>query len=203
MRRQASFPERRAVDHPGAHLPGIYGAKVIQVLPATGRAITKLLVDGSHTIECRIMTAHANAASGLLWLPQVDDLVAVAFLQGHKGLPVILGSFYDDTDVPPTQAAGEMALKHQSGTLLKVKANGDVELNHKDGPLVTVTGDQVKLQAGSTTLRIGPGGDVKVSSATTIELDGTVALARHGDLTSVVAGHAHTIIASSTKLKGG
>jgi hypothetical protein len=70
-----------------------------------------------------------------------------------------------------------------------------------------VTGTQVKLQAGSTVLTIGPTGQVNVQSATTIELDGTVAIARHGDVTSHEipdgGNHFHTLIASSTKIKGG
>lgn len=187
MRTQAGWPEQEEVDRPGSNLWGLYLGKVLEVLPSK-TAIRAQLEGGSHTIDAQVMAPRAHAARGWVWLPEVGELVVIAFIRGHKEMPVCLGSVYDQTDGRPTTAANVLKLKHQSGASVEVNEAG-----------------KVTLDANGSTITLNPNGKIVLEpgAGTTIELGGTVAVARHGDLTSVESGHSHTIIASSTKVKAG
>lgn len=162
MRPQAHYPERQEVSQQDTRMTGIFMARVVTVDPATGLLDCEL-VDGSHIFRATCMALHAGSASGWLWLPEVEQLVVMAFLQGHKALPVVLGSLFADKDTPPTQAANEALLKHQSGSTLRIQENGDVIVTHNAGPLIRVQGDQISIQAEGASIELFPTGDIQVT----------------------------------------
>src|SRR5947209_6430876 len=100
MRRQAYYRAPRVVQTPGANFHMLFMARVLQVNPTAGTCRVRL-AEASQPVDAFVMTPHGNAAGGWVWLPAVDDLVVVALLQGHKALPVILGSIYAREDTLP------------------------------------------------------------------------------------------------------
>jgi uncharacterized protein involved in type VI secretion and phage assembly len=43
-------------------------------------------------------------------IPNVGDLVVVAFVGGHINAPIILGRLYNDEDLPPKNDVGQLIL---------------------------------------------------------------------------------------------
>lgn len=56
----------------------------------------------------RQVTPNGGKVGGIYALPEKDDEVLVAFLQGHQDYGVIIGQFWNGTTKPPTEAAAGM-----------------------------------------------------------------------------------------------
>jgi hypothetical protein len=57
-----------------------------------------------HSAPARMMSPMASSGYGAYFFPEQGDEVVVAFLQGDPNHPVILGSVYNGTNTPPSQA---------------------------------------------------------------------------------------------------
>ncbi|MBW2257321.1 MAG: hypothetical protein JRI25_22370, partial [Deltaproteobacteria bacterium] len=63
----------------------------------------------------RQVSPNAGAERGLYAIPEVDDEVLVLFMQGSQDVGVIVGQFWNGTDIPPAEAAdGAAGSQHDS-----------------------------------------------------------------------------------------
>ncbi|CAM3296182.1 phage baseplate assembly protein V [Occultella aeris] len=152
---------------------------------------------------------------GTVGIPNVGDLVLVAFDHGDVNAPLVIARFYDDADRPPRSTTDEIVLR------LPLDADDDASVlaalrNHPtDDPAreliiemppkitVRIVDGTVTATAGQTELRLdqsgASGGTVQVKSgATTVTLDqdgdatltsaASVTLQASGDLTLQAGG---------------
>jgi uncharacterized protein involved in type VI secretion and phage assembly len=103
---------------------------------------------------CHIVTALAGPGYGLFCLPQLDDSVIVAPL--GDGEFIVLGFVWTKLQGKPTEGDnnsrvfktpaghrlqfdedGDITIRNQGGAEIKVRSNGDVEVNGAAGKVVT------------------------------------------------------------------
>lgn len=101
----------------------------------------------------------ATSFIGLVGAPNINDQVAVVFQEGSLNSGIVIGKIYSDEDVPPSVPAGEWWLTHPSGTFIKVKNNGDVEITANNDIKVNAVNANVEAQAinlsnGGTLLKL-------------------------------------------------
>src|ERR1700755_1792849 len=53
--------------------------------------------DGEESYWCRIVSYMAGKDRGVFWLPEVEDEVLVAFVNGDFGQPILLGALLNGT----------------------------------------------------------------------------------------------------------
>lgn len=168
MMRQAGYGEPQRLQQPWRSMGGLHLALVLSVDPTTGTCGVELS-EGSQPVPASIMAPNANASSGWIWLPQVNDLVVVGFLEKNSSMPVILGSLYAANDTLHNLNEGDMTLLHKTGSKLKVANDGAVTLTQQAGAAVTMDTD----------------GDVHVTHATSgaeFHLDTNGADLKHGSV---------------------
>lgn len=109
------------------------------------------VADHDAPLWARLVAPFAADNRGAYWLPDVGDLVAVAFVQGDPRLPVVLGGLWHGNAAPPESMDGA------SRNVLKVlrSRNGvKITLDDSDGQ------ERLKLETPggqSVTLSDGPG----------------------------------------------
>lgn len=114
--------------------------------------------------EARVVAAKAQAVNGMYWLPEVGELVVLAFIDGNVQQPVVLGSIY-----PPEAYDG----------VLQDKAGQPRDLHMlwspKDAPdrFVRLRIDQ---DSGKVTLETSDDVEVTVDGAKTLNVTGNVTL---------------------------
>lgn len=187
MRRQGYYSEPEAVHQPWRGNVGLHLAKVLTVDPATGTCGVEI-TEGSQPLPATVVSPNANSGNGLIWLPQVGDLVVVGFLDTNATMPIILGSLYAKNDTLHSTNDGDMTVRHQSGTSLVIakdgtititqaagatvtmKPNGDVEVKHAtsnadvllDSAGVELTQGSVKAHVGTDKISLDAGGGAKI-----------------------------------------
>jgi len=125
----------------------------------------------------------ATARMGLASIPAVNHLVLVQFIGGDINRPVIIGSLYNDEDVPPANSDGQwicqLPLGADDGEGVKLTANSEGTpslevligsalqlLLQDDDPVVTIdVGD------GSATLTIDSDGALAIKGGRDINLE--------------------------------
>jgi phage baseplate assembly protein gpV len=162
-RPQALYPPHQPSKKSG-DLFGIYLARVLDVNAKTG-TVRVMVEEGSRTIDAAVLAPRANNGRGWVWLPEPEDLVAVAFLAGAKPRPIVLGCFYDTRDTLPNVEPGSATLFHQSGTKLQIDANGNLHLTHKSGSDLTKDANNHTVTHHGTTTQIQSNGDIVVTHA--------------------------------------
>ena len=91
---------------------------------------------------------------GVYCAPNLGDTVEVLFQEDSLEAPSAGLRFHDDAMVPPIVGAGEILIRHQSGSLLKFQANGDVELATARDLRATVGGSLTAQVAGNATFAV-------------------------------------------------
>ncbi len=116
----------------------------------------------------------ATARMGLASIPAVNDMVLLQFINGDINRPVIIGSLYNDEDLPPENSDGQwvcqLPLGAGDGEGVQMVANGE------DAPSLAInigSALQLTLQDDDPVVTI----DVGSGSATlTIDSDGTLSI---------------------------
>lgn len=116
----------------------------------------------------------AGDQRGALFLPEKDDQVLVAFVNGMADAPVIIGSLWSSVDKPPdTNADGENNVK-----VIKTRAGNQIRITDKSGEEkieITGKGAQTRLVLDVSAKTIEIVTDEKVTiKAKKIVLDGDV-----------------------------
>jgi phage baseplate assembly protein gpV len=93
---------------------------------------------------------------GLANIPNVGDLVLVTFVNGDINAPVVVGRLYTDEDRPPINKEEEIVYTLSKGSALKMEFPSGIALS--------VTDDDVSVEAGKTTLKLNRDGDVAIES---------------------------------------
>jgi phage baseplate assembly protein gpV len=89
-----------------------------------------LALEGVEQHWCRIVESYVGNDFGMRSLPQVDEEVLVAFIDGDINHPVVIGKYYNKVDQPPKDPEfkdpDEVLFKHKSGSLIKWLKAGQI-----------------------------------------------------------------------------
>lgn len=110
----------------------------------------------------------ATQQIGLANIPHVGDLVLVTFVNGDINAPVVVGRLYTDEDRPPISKEEEIVYippYSKSSSLRRIY----MEL--PSGMVLTVTDDDVKIEAGKTVITVDRDGAVKIKSNSSISIE--------------------------------
>lgn len=77
---------------------------------------------------CRARQFYAGNGYGAFFVPELDDEVLVAFIQGDMRLPVILGGLYNGQDSPPSYRANDKDEK-----VIRTKGGHQITLDDTSG----------------------------------------------------------------------
>jgi phage baseplate assembly protein gpV len=109
---------------------------------------------------------------GLANTPNVGDLVLITFVNGNINAPVIIGRLYTDEDRPPVHKEEEIVY------IPSYSKSSDLRRLHMklpSGLVLSVTDDDVTVEAGKTKLKISRDGDIAVESG------GNISISASGD----------------------
>ena len=104
-------------------------AIVTQFDPVRIAAIVTWQPEGTQSGWLPVLTQWMGNGWGIVAPLQPGDQVAVVSDRDHRDAGIVLGRIFDTRNQPPQGAqAGELWMVHQSGSLLKLLATGDVQL---------------------------------------------------------------------------
>jgi phage baseplate assembly protein V len=78
---------------------------------------------------------------GQVGAPVPGEQVIIIFQEGSLNNGIAIGRIYSSEDVPPPVPSGEWWLTHPSGSFIKVKNNGDVEIKAAQKIIITSESD--------------------------------------------------------------
>jgi phage baseplate assembly protein gpV len=104
-------------------------ALVTSVDPSTATARVTLQPEGVLSGWLPVLTPWAGNGWGLVCLPSPGTQVLVIAQEGHADHGMIIGAAFSATAVPPAAPAGEFWLVHQSGSYIKLIADGTIQVN--------------------------------------------------------------------------
>lgn len=124
-----------------------------------------------------IATQHIGFAS----VPNVGDLVLIAFIQGNINAPVVIGRLYNDEDIPPVHEAGEIVFESPDDKKSEVRR---LFMKFPNGIVLTITDDELKAEVGKSVVTIQTDGDVTIESNAKLDIKakGNTTVASDGDL---------------------
>jgi len=107
---------------------------------------------------------------GLANIPNVGDLALVTFLNGNINAPVVIGRLYTDEDRPPTNKEEEIIYipPYSTGSGLR-----RIHMEFPGGIILSITDDDVSVEAGKTTLKLNRDGDINIESNAKVNLKTT------------------------------
>ena len=104
-----------------------------------------------------IMTQHI----GLTNIPNIGDLVLLAFINGDINAPILIGRVYNDDDRPPVNNAGEIIFESPDP---KKKGLRRLYMKFPNGIILAITDDELKVEAGKSIITINTDGDITIES---------------------------------------
>jgi uncharacterized protein involved in type VI secretion and phage assembly len=97
----------------------------------------------------------AGDGVGLYLIPEVDALVWVEFEGGDLNYPIWSGCFWASDQLPEGAEPGVFMLKTTAGHIIKLSDKDEViELTHAGGAVITVEGDTITIDSGSTKIML-------------------------------------------------
>ncbi len=128
----------------------------------------------------RVATLFAGNDRGAFWMPDVNDEVVVAFVQGDSRMPIVLGGLWNGTSRSPetlepannlkvvrSRNGNRIVLDDTSGrekVIIETPAGNRITLSDAPGDAVTI-----EDRHGNTTTMAGGGVTVRTGSKLTIE----------------------------------
>ena len=103
----------------------------------------------------------ATQQIGFVSIPNVGDLVLLAFINGDINAPVVIGRLYNDEDRPPVSRKDEVVYVPPHATEQGVRR---VQVKLPNRFTFTITDEIVTLEAGATTVKIETDGSVTIDS---------------------------------------
>jgi len=104
---------------------------------------------------------------GLVNTPNIGDLVLVSFINGDINSPVVVGRLYTDEDRPPVSKEEEIVY---TPTYSKGSGLRRVHMEFPGGMLLSITDDDVTVEAGKTILKLNRDGDIQVESSAKVNV---------------------------------
>ena len=124
-------------------------ATVVSVNPGAATARVMLQPEGMLSGWLPILSAWTGAGWGMVCPPQPGDQVLVVSQESDAENAVIVGRAYSDVQAPPGAPPGEFWLVHRSGSFVKLKNDGTVQVRgdfHVDGDVYDRTGSLNRLR---------------------------------------------------------
>jgi len=170
---------------------GVFLAEVGDIVDPQNLARVQVRLHGANGVDgqdmplwARLLSAGAGDDRGMYWVPDVGDLVVVAFVQGDVRFPVVLGGLWNGNAAPPENmdSGGLNNLKVMRSRMgvkvtlddtagqeqMILETPGGQKLTLKDGPgsceLIDSNGNSIKLETSGITVTASA--QVKVEAAT-------------------------------------
>ncbi|MBI1791636.1 MAG: type VI secretion system tip protein VgrG [Acidobacteria bacterium] len=140
-------------------MPGVVPARVVDHHDPRKMGRLKVQYDwqeGGETAWARMVTPHAGAGRGFLFLPEKGDEVLVAFEHGDAERPYILGSLWNGVDQAPRQEFWGEDVDPNDVKRIVTKSGHRIQFSDKDGKesIVVATPNHLKIalleKAGET-----------------------------------------------------
>jgi uncharacterized protein involved in type VI secretion and phage assembly len=176
--------------------PGVYPAVVTNVSDPDGQGRVRLrlpwLAADFETDWARVVQIGAGPDRGVLWFPEVDDEVLVAFVGGDPTQPAVIGGLYNGSDTPPFDGFGDLddgrvdvrGFRTRAGHALVFRDKGGeerVELRSADDSLV------VTLDQAASKIVVESGGDVEVNAGGAVSLHASGDMSLHADGSATIS----------------
>lgn len=95
---------------------------------------------------------------GTVQIPNVGDLVVIAFINGDLNAPVIIGRLYNDEDVPPLSKKDEWVIEKVESIKIKMIGGSTLEID-KDGNIKIEAKKDITIKTeGNITINDGKKG---------------------------------------------
>lgn len=174
---------------------------VTEVFPGDGaennhQASVRLRSSGTELQHVPVMVGRM----GFSMLPEVGDLVLLAFANGDINAPVVIGSLYDSEKQSPEAGPLETVYQPFGDEDSSIRR---FHLELPSGNTLTIDDDKLQIENGDTKIMIQRDGDVTVKSAAkvTIESSGDIVIDAGGNL-QLSAQQNVTIKGLSSTLEG-
>lgn len=163
--------------------PGV----VTDNLDVLGEARVKVRVPSLSAFEpwCRLCAIGAGSSRGLIWVPQIDDEVLVAFNQNDERDAYVLGGLWNTLDRPPLLVPTDFLIKRVIKTGMAGGVGHEIEFDDalqsitiKSSTLQKITIDPLKIELQNTagTLSINMDNTkqtISITAALALELKAT------------------------------
>ncbi|SDX12425.1 hypothetical protein SAMN05518669_103345 [Variovorax sp. YR634] len=114
-----------------------------------------------------ILSPYVGNGWGLQVGPEIGDAVVLQAQEGGGDAAIVIGSMFNDIERPMLVPSGEMWIRHKSGSFLKFKNSGDVELNTDHDLIATVGNDLSVTVDGKATVNVAGTADLTVGGTLT------------------------------------
>ena len=122
---------------------------VSSVDPSSATVRVLLQPEGVLTGWLPVLSSWVGAGWGMVCLPSTGNQVLVIAQEGDAEHGVVIGGAFSDTQRPPQAPVGEMWLVHQTGSCIKLVADGTVQIKgdlHVDGDVYDRIGSLNRLR---------------------------------------------------------
>jgi uncharacterized protein involved in type VI secretion and phage assembly len=206
------FSETGTHDGPdGSRRLGVVRAEVTDNMDLTNQGRVKLSLPTIPDIEpwAAVCAPFAGDGYGLWCIPQVGDIVIVAFENGDLNWPVVIGSVWDLHNSPPvdlpSDATDKRVLKTPKGhELVFDDMTMEITLTHLSGHKITLTQDSIKIELAQSaaSLELTQPGEATLTGKTSAEVTAKKTTVK-GDTTLDLSGAATSLKADATcEVKG-
>ncbi len=104
---------------------------------------------------------------GFTYVPNIGDLVLLAFVNGNINAPIVIGRLYNDENRPPINNAGEIIFESPDPKKAGVRR---MYLKFPNGIVLTVTDDGLKAEVGKSIISIKTDGDITIESNAKLDI---------------------------------
>jgi uncharacterized protein involved in type VI secretion and phage assembly len=159
----------RRLSRPGARLiNGVVRGVVVANDDPAGLARVRVRIPalGEGEQWALVATPMAGRRCGVLFLPQVDDQVVIAFEQGDPNEPIVVGSTWSAWARPPDppDPRTRRSITSPAGHSIALDdAEGSVSVTSADGHEVRITAEGIDLSASGSASRIRLSADGRVA----------------------------------------
>jgi uncharacterized protein involved in type VI secretion and phage assembly len=161
-------------------LPGVAPAIVIENIDVTGQGRVQVELPWLSEVKpwARIASPSAGSGRGLYLIPQIGDEVLIAFAHGDLREPYVIGSLWNQSDLPPyttpeaprSYRALQTPIGHQlefddirQTITLKTSAGQKIEM----GP----TEISISTQEGMAAIKLGVDGTITITAQNAIKFE--------------------------------
>lgn len=118
---------------------------------------------------------------GFTYVPNVGDMVLLAFINGNINAPVVIGRLYNDENIPPVNEAGEIIFESPDPEKSGLRR---LYMKFPNGIVLTITDDELKAEVGKSVVTIKTDGDVTIESNAKFDIKakGNTTVTSDGDL---------------------
>jgi len=139
--------------------------------------------EGYESFWARVAAPGAGASRGMVWIPEVDDEVLVAFEGGHRQRPFVVGGVWNGKDKPPPVEVNAGKLERRA---LVSRDGNEMYMNDKDGKSalgMRTSGDEVvlDLSRADNEIKATSKGKIILTAASDIEIKASGKVTISGD----------------------